>query len=54
MGKSLCKLKKSCKEEFNAYAALVNEPRHICTKCGRAANSKKNLCKARKIEETLR
>ena len=51
MAKSLCKLKKSCKKEFGSYVALVNKPRHVCTKCGRAANKKKYLCKPRKIED---
>jgi hypothetical protein len=45
MGKELCKLKKSIKKDASEYFLLVHQPTHICRKCGRAANSKKSLCK---------
>jgi hypothetical protein len=44
MAKELCKLKKGLKSEPDSYMLLVNQPTHICQKCGRAANSKKRLC----------
>lgn len=44
MGKELCKLKKSLKGEVESYMLLVNQPTHVCRKCGRAANKKKLLC----------
>jgi hypothetical protein len=44
MAKELCKLKKSLKKDRQKYFLLVNQPTHICGKCGRAANSKKSLC----------
>jgi hypothetical protein len=49
--KKLCKLtEKKCPEKkFEKYAALVASPGFICTKCGRAAASKKNLCKPKQI-----
>ena len=50
MGKELCKLKKSMKDDMTAYMLLVNQPKHVCTKCGRAANSKKQLCSPKKIK----
>lgn len=43
-GKELCKLKKELKQDFKSYMLLVNQPCFVCTKCGRAANKKKNLC----------
>lgn len=44
MAKELCKLKKSLKGEPETYMLLVNQPTHLCRKCGRVANSKKQLC----------
>lgn len=44
MGKELCKLKKSLKSDVEEYIILVNQPTHVCRKCGRAANKKKLLC----------
>jgi len=45
--KTLCKLikKKILEEDFGSYAELVRGSRFICKKCGRAAESKKRLCK---------
>lgn len=47
----LCKLsdKSYPKKKFKEYAGLVKSPEFICEKCGRAAASKKNLCKPEKI-----
>lgn len=50
MAKSLCDMEKLLKKDFDAYTALVNQPRFVCTKCGRAANKKKNLCEPKKIK----
>lgn len=50
MAKELCKLKKSIlKEDIESWMELVNDPTHVCKKCGRAANSKKLLCSPVKI-----
>ena len=50
MGKTLCDLDKLLKNDFAAYAALVDHPNFVCRKCGRAANEKKNLCEPKKIK----
>lgn len=49
--KSLCKLVKKdfLDDELKSYKALVRNPRFICRKCGRAAASKKNLCKTEEL-----
>lgn len=49
MAKELCKLKKGLKSDIKSYMLLVNNPTHLCTKCGRAANSKKLLCSPTKL-----
>ncbi len=49
MSKSLCKMKKSLRIDLSDYMLLVNNPTHICTKCGRAANQKKLLCSPKKM-----
>ncbi|MEZ4590084.1 MAG: hypothetical protein R3D55_02935 [Chloroflexota bacterium] len=49
MAKSLCKLKKSLRIDLTEYMLFVNNPTHVCTKCGRAANKKKLLCSPKKI-----
>jgi hypothetical protein len=52
MSKELCKLKKSMlKEDIVCFMRLVDAPTHVCTKCGRAANSKKLLCEPTKIQK---
>ncbi|NKQ35193.1 MAG: hypothetical protein HF973_06190 [Chloroflexi bacterium] len=53
MAKELCKMKKLCGKDFGCYAQMVNRPRVICTKCGRAANSKKSVCSPRKIGKVI-
>ncbi len=50
MGKELCKLKKSISIDITSYMLLVNNPTHVCSKCGRAANSKKLLCHPTRIK----
>jgi hypothetical protein len=49
--KSLCELvdDKLRKKDFPAYVQLIDAPQYVCSKCGRAANRKKNLCDPRKI-----
>lgn len=50
MAKELCKLRKSIlKDDVEQWMRLVDNPSHVCTKCGRAANSKKLLCSPTKI-----
>lgn len=49
---TLCKIVKNSdiEKHFAEYQALVNPPRYICKKCGRAAADKKSLCKPVRIE----
>ncbi|MGW8323055.1 MAG: hypothetical protein ACWGSD_16015 [Thermodesulfobacteriota bacterium] len=49
--KHLCLLKNIgyVKSHLEEYKALVREPDYVCRKCGRAAASKKNLCKPERI-----
>jgi len=49
MAKSLCEREKLLKKDFEAYAALVSQPRFICAACGRAANKKKYLCEPKRM-----
>lgn len=49
MAKSLCKMKKSLRIDLSAYMLCVNNPSHVCTKCGRVANQKKLLCSPKKL-----
>ena len=51
MSKCLCKRVKEdfLKEDLKEYKKLVNSPKYICTKCGRVANEKDNLCKPEKL-----
>lgn len=50
MAKELCKRKKSLKSDVRSYTLLVNQPTHVCKKCGRAANSKKLVCSPARIQ----
>ncbi len=50
MSKELCKLKKSLSIDITGYMLLVNNPTHVCSKCGRVANSKKLLCHPARIK----
>lgn len=48
MSKTLCKLAKDIEKDFRSYAELVKGAKFVCTRCGRAAAKKKNLCKPQK------
>ncbi len=50
MAKELCKLKKLLKSDTRDYMRLVGSPTHLCTKCGRVANSKKLLCSSTRLK----
>jgi len=52
MTKHLCKLSQSVKKNFETIAALVDQPRFICTDCGRAANEKKRVCEPKRLPKT--
>jgi lipopolysaccharide biosynthesis regulator YciM len=48
--KEICHWTKSQLENhFVLLAQIVTEPKYACTKCGRAANAKKWLCKPKKL-----
>jgi hypothetical protein len=51
MSKTLCEMKKLLKADFKLYKQYVGDATHVCTKCGRAANDKKLLCKPERIKE---
>lgn len=38
-------------EDIKDIAPLVNDARVICTRCGRVANKKKNVCKPKKLSD---
>ncbi|MEZ6090851.1 MAG: hypothetical protein R3C05_23085 [Pirellulaceae bacterium] len=54
MSKELCKLKKSLRDDIATYVMLINQPTHVCVKCGRAANNKKLLCKPQSIQKVVK
>lgn len=48
MAKTICDWKKSDLERHrDKLEALIRNPQFLCMKCGRAANTKKVLCRAR-------
>ena len=51
--KKLCKLVKddALDDHLSAYIDLVDKPRFVCSKCGRVAREKKNLCKPEKMDK---
>jgi len=49
MGKELCKQQKMLQNDFAAYVLLVQPPKFVCVKCGRAAKKKKYLCNPQKM-----
>ena len=51
MAKTLCELKKLLKADFTTYKTYVCDPTHVCTKCGRASNDKKLLCKPERLKQ---
>lgn len=50
--KSLCKLVKDgvLDEDLKDYKKLMVSPTHICVKCGRVCNDKKQLCKPERLD----
>ena len=48
--KTLCDLLDKIKPTSKEYLALVDNPRYVCRKCGRAANKKKRLCDPYKLK----
>ena len=51
MSKTLCEMKKLLKSDFVLYKQFVCNASHVCTKCGRAANDKKLLCKPERLKD---
>ena len=51
MAKTLCEMKDVLKHDFELFAKHVRNPTHACRKCGRAANSKRKLCKPMSLKE---
>jgi hypothetical protein len=49
MAKTLCEMKKTLKADFDTYRTYVAGATHLCTRCGRAANSAKLLCRPEKL-----
>lgn len=49
MAKKLCELKKLLKKDLAEYIINVNQPKFVCTKCGRVANEKKLVCSPAKM-----
>lgn len=44
--KKMCKWKpKKIEKDLDAFHACVRDPRYVCTKCGRVAHKKGNVCK---------
>ena len=51
MPKELCKLQKSLlTKKIEHYMKLVDQPTHVCQKCGRVANDKRLLCKPVRLQ----
>lgn len=48
--KEICDWSKAqLRDHFELLETIVAQPKYACTKCGRAAISKKWLCKAKKL-----
>jgi len=53
--KELCEWSKAqLRDHFELLEKIVANPKYVCTQCGRAANAKKWLCKAKKLPEINR
>jgi len=53
--KTFCKWKeKELLKRADVFADLVNEPRFVCRKCARVANTRKVLCKPMPLAVGLR
>jgi len=53
MAKTICEWsKKELEEQPERLFAITRDPKFYCRKCGRVANTKKALCKAKGFEET--
>lgn len=51
MSRTLCCYEKTDrKENFEAYARKVRNPKYLCMDCGRAAGKEKWLCEAKKLK----
>jgi len=53
MGKKMCSITKGGvkKDDRKAFAKIVANPTHFCTKCGHVASDKKRLCKPEPLTE---
>jgi hypothetical protein len=53
MSKKLCKLVSDgfLDDHTKKYIQMVNEPKYVCMKCGRAANDEDSLCRPKKIKD---
>jgi hypothetical protein len=54
MSKTLCERQDLLDKHPERYMRLINAPRVVCRKCGRAANKKKYVCKPKPIPAALR
>lgn len=53
MSKKLCKLVSDgfLDDHTKKYTQMVNDPKYVCMKCGRAANDEDSLCRPKKIKD---
>ena len=51
MTKPLCELKKTLKRQLKDYLLLVQDPTHVCKKCGRVSNNKDLLCRPLRMKK---
>ena len=51
MAKTLCEMKKLLKSDFQIYKQYVCQPTHACSRCGRAGNDRKMLCKPERLRQ---
>jgi hypothetical protein len=49
--RKMCKMRKNVEQRMDEIAALVREPRYVCTKCARVANTADALCHPMKHPE---